>query len=127
LREANTKQAIASYDASVANYRNIVLTGFQEVEDNVAALRIYEQEAKKQEEAVTLSRRSVQLTINQYKAGIITYLDVITVENTALTNERTYVDLLNKRLAANVLLIKALGGGWDVAQLPDVKTVSKND
>jgi len=104
-----------------------VLAAFQEVEDYVAALRIYEQEAKKQEEAVALSRRSVELEINQYKAGIVTYLDVITVENTALTNERTYVDLLNKRLAANVLLIKALGGGWDVAQLPDVKTVSKND
>ncbi|MDR3481382.1 MAG: efflux transporter outer membrane subunit [Burkholderiaceae bacterium] len=127
LREANTKQAIASYDASVANYRNIVLTSFQEVEDNVAALRIYEQEARKQEQAVALSRRSVELTINQYKAGIISYLDVITVETTALTNERTYVELLNKRLAANVLLVKALGGGWDVAQLPDVKTVSKND
>jgi NodT family efflux transporter outer membrane factor (OMF) lipoprotein len=127
LREANTKQAIATYDADVASYRNTVLAAFQEVEDYVAALRIYEQEAKKQEEAVALSRRSVELEINQYKAGIVTYLDVITVENTALTNERTYVDLLNKRLAANVLLVKALGGGWDVAQLPDVKTVSKND
>jgi len=127
LRAANTKQAIAAYDASVANYRNTVLTSFQEVEDNVAALRIYEQEAKKQEEAVALSRRSVELTINQYKAGIITYLDVITVETTALSNERTFVDLRNKRLAANVLLIKALGGGWNVSQLADVRTVSKGD
>lgn len=126
-RRAATEQAIASYDASVANYRNTVLTGFQEVEDNVAALRVFEQEEKKQKEAVALSRRSVELTINQYKAGIITYLEVIIVETTALSNERTYVDLLNKRLAANVLLVKALGGGWDVSQLPGIDTVSKRD
>ncbi|MFI4941440.1 MAG: efflux transporter outer membrane subunit, partial [Burkholderiales bacterium] len=120
-RRAVSDQAIAAYDASVANYRQTVLTGFQEVEDNVAALRILEQEAKKQDEAVQLSRRSVQLTVNnQYKAGIITYLDVITVETTALNNERTAVDLLNRRLSANVLLIKALGGGWNASQLPDV-------
>jgi NodT family efflux transporter outer membrane factor (OMF) lipoprotein len=119
-RRAVSDQAIAAYDASVANYRQTVLTGFQEVEDNVAALRILEQEAKKQDEAVMLSRRSVELTINQYKAGIITYLDVITVETTALSNERTAVDLLNRRLSANVLLIKALGGGWNATQLPDV-------
>lgn len=126
-RRAATNQAIASYDASVANYRQIVLTGFQEVEDNVAALRILEQEAQKQEEAVTLSRRSVELIFNQYKAGVVSYLDVITVEATALSNERAFVDLTNKRLSANVLLVKALGGGWDVSQLPDNNAVSKND
>lgn len=126
-RRAATAQAIASYDASVANYRQTVLTGFQEVEDNVAALRILEQEAQKQEEAVTLSRRSVELIFNQYKAGVVSYLDVITVEATALSNERALVDLINKRLSANVLLVKALGGGWDVSQLPDNNAVSKND
>jgi NodT family efflux transporter outer membrane factor (OMF) lipoprotein len=126
-RSAATDSAIAAYDASVANYRNSVLSSFQEVEDYVAALRILEQESIKQEEAVRLSRRSVELTINQYKAGIISYLDVITVENTALGNERTYVELLNRRLSANVLLIKALGGGWNVAQLPDAVAVNKSN
>jgi len=67
------------------------------------------------------------LTLNQYKAGIVAYLDVITVETTALTNERAAVDLANKRLSASVLLIKALGGGWDAAQLPDASAVSKSD
>jgi len=124
---AATASAVASYDASVAGYRQTVLTGFQEVEDNIAALRILEQEAKKQDEAVQLSRRSVELTLNQYKAGIVAYLDVITVETTALTNERAAVDLANKRLSASVLLIKALGGGWDAAQLPDASAVSKSD
>lgn len=122
---AASDQAKASYDASVANYRETVLTGFQEVEDNIAALRILEQEMEKQREAVELSRRSVQLTLNQYKAGIVAYLDVITVETTALSNERTMVDLLNRRLASSVLLIKAVGGGWDVSQLPDNEAVGK--
>jgi NodT family efflux transporter outer membrane factor (OMF) lipoprotein len=124
---AATASAVASYDASVASYRQTVLTGFQEVEDNIAALRILEQEANKQEEAVQLSRRSVELTLNQYKSGIVGYLDVITVETTALSNERARVDLANKRLSASVLLIKALGGGWDAAQLPDASAVSKRD
>lgn len=122
---AATDQARASYDASVANYRQTVLTGFQEVEDNIAALRILEQEMNKQREAVELSRRSVELTRNQYKAGIIGYLDVITVETTALSNERALVDLLNRRLSSSVLLVKALGGGWDDTQLPDNDAVSK--
>ena len=122
---AATDQARASYDASVANYRQTVLTGFQEVEDNIAALRILGQEMDKQREAVELSRRSVELTRNQYKAGIVAYLDVITVETTALSNERALVDLLNKRLSSSVLLVKALGGGWDVSDLPDNDAVSK--
>lgn len=126
-RRAATDQAIAAYDASVANYRQTVLTGFQQVEDNVAALRILEQESNKQEEAVKLSRRSVELTVNQYKAGVVSYLDVIAVEATALNNERAFVDLLNKRLSASVLLVKALGGGWDASQLPDSDIVGKND
>ncbi len=125
-RRTQTDSAIAAYDASVAGYRQTVLTGFQEVEDNVAALRILEQEALKQDEAVTLSQRSVELTINQYKAGIVNYLDVITVETTALSNERAAVDLLNRRLSASVLLIKALGGGWNAAQLPDAAASTKN-
>ena len=115
LRQAATDQAIAAYDANVAAYRQTVLTGFQEVEDNLAALRILEQEARVQEEAVKTARLSVELTTNQYKAGIVTYLNVIAVQATALGNERTSVDILNRRLAASVLLVKALGGGWNGA------------
>lgn len=111
-RKAQTEQAIAGYDLNVASYRQTVLTGFQEVEDNLAALRILEQEAQVQNEAVQSSRLSVELTNNQYKAGIVNYLSVITVQATALGNERTAVELLNRRLVASVSLIKALGGGW---------------
>ena len=111
-RRAQTEQAIASYDASVAAYRQIVLTGFQEVEDNLAALRILEQEAQVQNEAVLSARQSVELTTNQYRAGIVNYLSVIVVQASALNNERTALDILNQRLSASVLLIKALGGGW---------------
>ena len=113
LRHAATDQAIAAYDANVAAYRQTVLAGFQEVEDNLAALRILEQEARVQEEAVKTARLSVELTTNQYKAGIVTYLNVIAVQTTALGSERSSVDILNRRLAASVLLVKALGGGWN--------------
>ena len=112
LRRVLNEQAVAAYDATVAAYRQAVLAAFQEVEDNLAALRILEQEASVQEEALKAARQSVELTINQYKAGTIGYLNVIAVQATALGNERTAVDILNRRLAASVLLVKALGGGW---------------
>lgn len=115
-RRAQTDQAIAIYDADVAAYRQTVLTGFQEVEDNLAALRMLEQEALVQDEAVQSSRKSVELTTNQYRAGVVSYLNVITVQTSALGNERTGLDIQNRRLAASVLLIKALGGGWVVNQ-----------
>jgi NodT family efflux transporter outer membrane factor (OMF) lipoprotein len=111
-RRAQTDQSIAAYDANVAAYRQTVLTGFQEVEDNLAALRILEQEADIQAEALQSARRSVELTTNQYQAGIVNYLNVISVQTTALGNERAALDIQNRRLAASVLLIKALGGGW---------------
>jgi NodT family efflux transporter outer membrane factor (OMF) lipoprotein len=117
LRSAQTEQARAAYDATVAAYRQTVLSGFQEVEDNLAALRILEQEAQVQDEAVKAARQSVLLTTNQYKSGIVSYLNVITVETVALSNERTAVDILSRRLTANVLLIKALGGGLEVSAL----------
>ncbi|MES2356098.1 MAG: efflux transporter outer membrane subunit [Pseudomonadota bacterium] len=113
LRRAQTQQAIAAYDATVAGYRQTVLTSFKEVEDNVAALRILEEEARVQNEALQAARRSVVLTTNQYSAGIISYLNVITAQTTALSNERTAVDILGRRLSASVLLVRALGGGWN--------------
>ncbi|MES2832936.1 MAG: efflux transporter outer membrane subunit [Pseudomonadota bacterium] len=112
LRRADVEQAGAAYDGTVAIYRQTVLNGFREVEDNLAALRILEREAAVQDEAVQLSRRSAELANNQYRAGIVSYLNVIQVQATALGNERTALDIRNRRLAASVLLIKALGGGW---------------
>ncbi|HEY8100059.1 MAG TPA: efflux transporter outer membrane subunit [Burkholderiaceae bacterium] len=115
-RRAQTDQAIANYDANVAAYRQTVLTGFQEVEDNLAALRLLEQEAQLQDEALQAARKSVELTTNQYRSGIVSYLNVITVQTTALGNERTALDIQSRRLAASVLLIKALGGGWEAGK-----------
>ena len=127
LRRAQTDQAIAAYDANVAGYRQTVLTGFKEVEDNLVALRILEEEAAIQDEAVQNARQSVALTTNQYKAGIVSYLNVVTVQATALVNERTAVDVLNRRLAASVLLIKALGGGWHASDLPTPDELARRD
>jgi NodT family efflux transporter outer membrane factor (OMF) lipoprotein len=117
LRRAATEQAIAAYDASVAAYRQIVLTGFQQVEDNLAALRILEQEAEVQNEAVRLANQSLALTINQYKAGTVNVLNVVVAQTTALTNQRTAVNLLGQRLVASTQLIANLGGGWTSASL----------
>ncbi|HET7597265.1 MAG TPA: efflux transporter outer membrane subunit [Burkholderiales bacterium] len=118
LRRALTDQAIAVYDANVASYRQTVLAAFQEVEDNLAALRILDDEARVQEAAVRAARESLVLTLNQYKAGTISYLNVVTVQTTQLNNERTAVGILGRQLTAAVLLVKALGGGWHVAALP---------
>jgi len=111
-RRALTDQAIAAYDASVAAYRQTVLAGFQEVEDNLAALRILEQESRVQQDAVRAARESLVLTTNQYKAGTISYLNVAVVQTNQFSNERTAVAILGRQLTAAVQLIKALGGGW---------------
>jgi hydrophobe/amphiphile efflux-1 (HAE1) family protein/NodT family efflux transporter outer membrane factor (OMF) lipoprotein len=112
LRSAQTDQARAAYDANVAFYRQTVLAGFQEVEDNLAALRILEEEAGIQEEAVRAAQESLALIENQYREGIVSYLNVIVAQTTALGNERTAIDILGRRFTAGVLLIEALGGGW---------------
>jgi NodT family efflux transporter outer membrane factor (OMF) lipoprotein len=118
LRGAQTEQARAVYDANVALYRETVLTGFQQVEDNIAALRILESEAQVQDEAVKAAQQTVVVFTNQYKAGIINYLDVIVAQTAALNNERTAINIMGNRLNAAVLLIKALGGGWNTTNLP---------
>ena len=118
LRQGQTEEARAFYDQNVALYRETVLTGFQEVEDNIAALRILEAEAQIQDEAVKAAQQTVAVVTNQYKAGITSYLDVITAQTAALNNERTAITILGSRLNASVLLIKALGGGWNVSKLP---------
>jgi NodT family efflux transporter outer membrane factor (OMF) lipoprotein len=113
-RKAQVEQARAVYDTDVAAYRQTVLTGFQEVEDNVAAQRILGTEAQAQDEAVQAARQSLTVTMNQYQSGIVSYLNVVVAQTTALANERTSVDILGRRLTASVLLIKALGGGWKI-------------
>jgi NodT family efflux transporter outer membrane factor (OMF) lipoprotein len=120
LRRAQTDFARAAYDSSVATYRQTVLTAFQGVEDNLAALRILEQEAGVQDGAVKAAGRSVFLTINQYQAGTVSYLNVVTAQTIALTNELTAIQILGQRMTAAVLLVQALGGGWSVSQLPQL-------
>nr|WP_198981518.1 efflux transporter outer membrane subunit [Herbaspirillum sp. ASV7] len=119
-RSAATDQAIASYDGTVATYKQTVLTAFQDVEDNLAALRILEQEAAVQNEALLAARQAVTLVTNQYKAGTVSYVSVITAQATALSAELTSLNIINRRMAASVLLAKALGGGWDGHDLADL-------
>jgi NodT family efflux transporter outer membrane factor (OMF) lipoprotein len=120
LRRAQTIAVRAAYDGTVASYRQTVLTGFQEVEDNLAALRILEEEAKTQDEAVKAARQSLAVAINQYKAGTVNYLTVIVAQAAKLNIEITVLGILNRRMAASVHLVKALGGGWEVSSLPSI-------
>ncbi|WP_262964594.1 efflux transporter outer membrane subunit [Methylobacter psychrophilus] len=117
-RGAQMQQAIDNYDVNVAAYRQTVLVGFQEVEDNLAALRILEQQMQVQNKAADAANKAVLLTTNQYKAGTVSYLNVMIDQAIALTNEKTLVDLQGQRLSTAVLLVKALGGGWDTSKLP---------
>jgi NodT family efflux transporter outer membrane factor (OMF) lipoprotein len=126
-RRATSESARANYDATVATYRQTSLTAFQEVEDNVAALRILENEARQQEQAVGSSQESLHLFTNRYKGGVDTYLQVITAQTIELANERNAIDILRRRLDASVLLIKALGGGWNVSNLPTFGASSVRD
>jgi len=126
-RRATSESAYANYDAAVATYRQTSLTAFQEVEDNVAALRILENETQQQEQAVASSQESLQLFTNRYKGGVDTYLQVITAQTIELANERNAIDILRRRLDASVLLIKALGGGWNVSKLPTFGASSVRD
>ncbi len=111
-RIALNNQAIAAYDASVAGYRQTVLGAFQNVEDNLAALRILKEEAVVQNAAAVAARKALDVTMNQYKAGTVNYLNVVTAQTTALTNQRAELTITNSRLIATVQLIAALGGGW---------------
>jgi len=118
-RRALNDQARAAYDYQVAAYRESVLSGFQQVEDNLAAVRILENEAKVQNEAVVAAQRSLALSVTRYKGGVTSYLEVITAQSAALADEVTAVNILGRRMANTVLLIQALGGGWDRSSLPE--------
>ena len=117
-RRAVVRQAEASYDATVAIYRQDVLTAFQDVEDNLAALRILSDEATQQGIANEAAQRSLDLTLIRYRGGITIYTEVITAQNALLADQRAAIGVRTRRMAASVLLVKALGGGWDRSQLP---------
>lgn len=119
-RRGVSDQAKAAWNQSVDNYRATVLSAFQEVEDNLAALRILEQEANTEANAVAAAQHSLQLSVTRYKGGVTNYLEVTTAQSAALSDEVTAVNILTRRMAASVLLIKAIGGGWKVSQIPHV-------
>jgi NodT family efflux transporter outer membrane factor (OMF) lipoprotein len=119
-RRAAVREAQAHYDQSVDNYRQTVLTAVQEVEDNLAALRILETEASTEDAAVAAAQHSLSLSQTRYRGGVTNYLEVTTAQSAALVDERTAVNILARRMVASVLLVKALGGGWNVSQLPAV-------
>jgi len=118
-RRALNDEAKASYDSTVANYRETVLTAFQQVEDNLAALRILEQEATVQAVAVTAAQKSLDLSNTRYTGGVTSYLEVTVAQTAALQDEVAAVNILGRRMSNTVLLIQALGGGWDRSSLPD--------
>lgn len=116
-RPAQVRQARAAYDATVANYRQTVLTAFEQVEDELATLRILEQQVRVQEQTVRDANLALQLTLNQYKAGTVAYTSVITAQTTALSDAQTLLTIRQNRLVASVNLIEALGGGWNAGSL----------
>jgi NodT family efflux transporter outer membrane factor (OMF) lipoprotein len=122
-RRATTEAARANYDATVASYRETSLTALQQVEDNLAALRILEQEARQQQTATASAQESLQIFNDRYIGGADPYLQVLTAQTIALQNERNDVDILRRRMDASVLLVKALGGGWNVSQLPQAASL----
>lgn len=116
-RRATSQAAWANYDAVTANYRQTTLTAFQEVEDDLAALRILEQETEQQRQATASAEDWLEVSTNRYKGGVDNYLQVIVAQTSALTNQRNEADILRRRMDASVLLIKALGGGWNASEL----------
>ncbi len=118
LRRATMEQYRAQYDSTVANYRNTVLTAFQQVEDNLAALRVLSKEIQEQDTAIESARRSLKLATDRYRLGIDPYLNVITAQTTLFSNQQTAVNLRITQIVDSVQLIEALGGGWDASTLP---------
>jgi len=119
-RRAAVNQTLAAYDATVANYRQSVLTAFQQVEDNLAALRVLEKEAQAENEAVQAAQSALDISTYQYKAGTVNYLTVITEQAILLQDQVQALNILTRRMSASVLLIEALGGGWNSSKLPTV-------
>ena len=124
LRKAELAAARATYDANVANYRQTVLTAFQQVEDDLAALRIYALEIKKYQETIKAAREAVTVYLNQYQAGTVAFTTVVTAEATLLGDEESLLAVQQNQLVASVALIEALGGGWDTSLLPPIEALT---
>jgi NodT family efflux transporter outer membrane factor (OMF) lipoprotein len=124
-RRTTLNQSVAAFDAAVATYRQTVLTAFQQVEDNLAALRILENEAQAEQQAVKAAQNALDISTYQYKAGTVNYLTVITEQAILLQDQVQAVSILTRRMSASVLLIEALGGGWDVSTLPTLQEVAQ--
>ncbi len=124
LRAAQVEQQRATYEQDIAIYRQAVLTAFQQVEDELAALRILGDEAVAEDATVRDAREAERLTLNQYLAGTVAYTSVIVAQTTALTNEEAALTILQNRLTASVSLISALGGGWSTADLPGAPQIT---
>jgi NodT family efflux transporter outer membrane factor (OMF) lipoprotein len=124
LRKATVQQYRAGFDLAVANYRETVLTAFQQVEDNLAALRILSQVVEQQDAAVHAAQRNLDVAMVRYRAGLDPYLNVVIAQTTLLFDRQAYVGYRTLQMEASVQLIKALGGGWDVSQMPSPKKVS---
>ena len=125
-RHAVVAQDRALLDAAVADYRQAVLTGFQQVEDQLAALRILAQQAAAEDIAVTAAREAERIITNQYKAGTVAYTNVVVAQTTALTNAEAALNVRQSRLVASVALIQALGGGWDASQVPSRERIESD-
>ncbi|HUB96950.1 MAG TPA: efflux transporter outer membrane subunit [Stellaceae bacterium] len=124
LRSAQVAAARATYDEDVANYRETVLTAFQQVEDELSTLRILEQQASVQDRALQSARLAVQLNLNQYQAGTVSYTNVVVAQTTALNDELTVLGILENRLVASVALVQAVGGGWNTSKLPPATKIT---
>ncbi len=122
-RRAQLESARAVYDATVAAYRQTVLSAFQEVEDELSNLHFLAEEAVEQQEAVTAAQQSLSLENDRYKAGTDSYLNVITTQAIALNDQQIAIAVLQRRVIAAVDLVKALGGGWDASSLPSAETL----
>jgi NodT family efflux transporter outer membrane factor (OMF) lipoprotein len=123
LRRATMQQYRANYEETIANYRQDVLTAFQQVEDTLASLRILSQEVQEQDEAVTSAQRNLKIATDRYRLGLDPYLNVITAQTALLSNQQTTVNLKMERMTSSVQLIEALGGGWDASQLPSASSL----
>ena len=120
MRRGVSEQARAAYDQSVDNYRETVLGAFQEVDDNLSALRILEREAETEDGAVAAAQHFLSLSVTRYKGGVTNYLEVTTAQTAALSDQVTAVNILSRRMSASVLLVKAIGGGWDASKIPPI-------
>jgi outer membrane protein TolC len=124
-RRAQVEFAKSGYEVNVANYRQSVLTAFQEVQDDVTGLTVLEQARETQQQAVDAARRTLDLSLDRYRGGLVSYLDVVTAQQNLLINEQEAAVIQGQRLVTSVLLVKALGGGWDASSLAVVQVKPK--